>query len=567
MLNRYRPPVVVKKMKKQKTSKKYHPLFQEWIDIVEGEVHPVCKEQKQLVQMVKKMLDSDEYYFDEQKAVDSVEKPKPYFPFELFPHQKFINACTFGLRNTEDGSLVFDTILELVGRGAGKTGKAAYNSFFMLSGHHGVKNYDIDTVGTSEDQAKKTFSDVYKAIDEDESGKLKRVFKYNLTAIEHKGTGSVMVYNTSNARTKDGKRTGAVIFDEFHEYSDYANINVFTTGQGKVDDGRVFITTTDGNVRGGPLDDYKEEAAMVLSGEVSAKESGLFPFICKLDDESEVDDERMWVKANPSLPYMPSLMKKMRREYQKMQRNKDLFFVFMTKRMNLPRTDVRREVASYESRLATDQPLPDLEIRRDAIGGLDFSDTRDFTSVGILFKDEKKTYWLQHTFIHEIALQTQNIKREIIELAESKGLCTIVRNTPSIGHERVVNWYLEQAKRFNIKKIALDTYRSTVVGPALKEAGFEIDIVRRGPATHAMLAPLIDDLFINENIVFHDDPLMRWYVGNVYVDEKGNGNKEYLKIDKDTRKTDGFFAFTHALNFETELKRPKKLRVYKSINM
>ena len=81
-----------------------------------------------------------------------------------------------------------------------------------------------------------------------------------------------------------------------------------------------------------------------------------------------------------------------------------------------------------------------------------------------------------------------------------------------------------------------------------------------------MLSPLVEELFVKQNLVFGDDPLMRWYVGNVYKEEKGNGNIEYLKIDKEKRKTDGFFAFLHALNSDAELKEPVKLRVYKSIN-
>lgn len=547
------------------SKKEYHPFFQNYFDMIENGKINACKEQHQLIALVKRVLDSDEVYFDVVKAEASVYKPEPYFPFKLFPWQRFVNACAFGIRYKEDDRLYFTRILELVGRGAGKTGRAAWNSFFMPTGHHGIMNYDIDIVATSEDQAFKTFEDVYNVLESPKhNSKLKKIFRYNRVVIQHKGTKSKIEYNTSNARTKDGKRSGAVIFDEVHEYDNYENINVYTTGMGKVPDARIFFTTTDGHVRGGVLDDLKEEARMVLNGEI--ENPTLFPFICRIDDETEAHDPDMWEKANPSLPYFPELKRQMMTEYEMMKINASLRMVFMSKRMNLPQEDVRREVASYEDRLATDQPLPDMSIRRDAVGGIDFSDTRDFTSVGVLFKEKDRRYWIQHTFIHEIALQTQNIKREIIELAESKGLCTIVRHTPSIGHERVVNWFLEMARKFNIRKICIDDYRSTILGPALVEAGFELQIVRRGPATHAKLAPLIDDLFINQNIVFHDDPLMRWYVGNVYVDEKGNGNKEYLKIDKDTRKTDGFFAFTHALNIDHELKEPKKLKVYKAIN-
>jgi phage terminase large subunit-like protein len=99
----------------------------------------------------------------------------------------------------------------------------------------------------------------------------------------------------------------------------------------------------------------------------------------------------------------------------------------------------------------------------------------------------------------------------------------------------------------------MDTYRATILGPKLEEAGFEVEICRTGNFTHSKLSPIVDDCFINQTLIFGNDPLMRWYVGNVYVDYLNNGNKEYKKIDKEKRKTDGFFAFLHALNADHEL--------------
>ena len=78
-----------------------------------------------------------------------------------------------------------------------------------------------------------------------------------------------------------------------------------------------------------------------------------------------------------------------------------------------------------------------------------------------------------------------------------------------------MKWFLEQAQDYYIKKISMDTYRATILKPKLEEAGFEVEIVRTGNFTHSKLSPLVDDLFINQNLVFGDDALMRWYVGNV----------------------------------------------------
>ena len=276
------------------------------------------------------------------------------------------------------------------------------------------------------------------------------------------------------------------------------------------------------------MDDLKAEAKMILNGEISIEESTLFPFICKLDDPDEVDDMKNWPKANPSLPYNETLKRKMVSEYHQMQRNAAIRIEFMTKRMNCPVEDTRFEVASYEDRLATNQPIPAALKGMDAIGGVDFADVRDFCSVGVLAKYKGKRYWLQHTFIHEKALQLQDINKDIIQIALDKGLAEMVYGK-SIPPEKVVNWFVKQAEKFYIKKIRMDTFRATILGPKLEEAGFEVEICRTGNFTHSKLSPIVDDAFINQTLVFGNDPLMRWYVGNVYVDYLNNGNKEYKK--------------------------------------
>lgn len=529
-----------------------HPFIDEYIELIESGKIPACREQFQLIDYIKNVLKRDDVYINSEMVDNSVGIPGRYFPFKLFPWQKFVNVFVYGLRWKKDDTLVFNRYFLYMGRGAGKNGYISYNSFFLTSKSHGIRNYHVNIVATSEDQAKTSFEDVYDVLEENKS-KLDKAYKKTLVKITNKSTKSNIIYNTSNARTKDGKRTGCVVFDEEHEYEDYSSLKVFKSSAGKIKDYREFHITTDGNVRGGPLDDLKNEAKMVLNGELTIEQSTLFPFICRLDEVSEVDDHEMWTKANPSLPYLPTLKREMMNEYLQIKQNSEIRIEFMTKRMNRPIEDVRRVVATYEDILATNQPLPEDLKGITAIAGVDFSDIRDFTSVGLLFKKDGKRYWIQHTFIHHLALELQDINPDIIELGKEKGLITIVYNDKSIGPDRVVNWLLEKLKTFHIKTVALDNYKATVLGPKLEEAGFNIDIVRRGQLTHGKLDPMIQDMFINQTIIFGDDPVMRWYVGNVYKDERGNGNFVYEKIEKERRKTDGFFAFTHALNLDGEL--------------
>ncbi len=526
------------------------PYIEEYFDLIlSGEIE-ACEEQFQLIELLKNhVLNRSDLYIDHEKVEDSIEIPKRYFPYELFPWQKFCNVFIFGLRYKDTKELFYTRYLLYMGRGSGKNGYFSYISFYMLSKKHGVNDYEIDLVATEEKQAKRSFTDVHNVLENNKS-KLEKSFKWSLTEIKSKKTNSIMRFNTSNAKSKDSKRTGCVLFDEEHAYKNWKTIKVFQSGGGKIQDYREFHASTDGDVRGGPLDDLKDEARMVLNREIT--DSTLFPFMCKLDNPEEADNEKMWEKSVPSYRYNRHLQRKMKDEYSLGKRRAEIRIEFMTKRMNTPMEDTRFEVASYEDRLATNQPIPDVIDDSEAIGGLDFADMRDFCSVGVLVKHGGKRYFIQHTFIHYKALELQNINPDIIRIALDNGSAEMVYDK-TISPEKVVDWFVKMSKRFYIKKIAMDTMRATIIGPKLKEAGFEFEVIRKGPISHTRLSPLIDDMFINQTIVFGDDPLMRWFVGNVYVDYWENGNKEYKKKDKDNRKTDGFFAMVHALDFDNDL--------------
>ena len=521
-----------------------------YFDAIDSGQIKVCKDQMLLKEyLLTRVLNREDVYINEQMVEDSIDVPNVYFPFELFLWQKFAQVFIYGLRWKEDDSLVFDTYFVYVGRGSGKNGWISWNSFFLMSKKHGIPNYDIDIYATSEEQAMTSFNDVYSVLKD--NPRLSSAYSYNKTEIRNKTTNSKMHYNTSNARTKDSKRPGMNVFDEEHEYNDYKVIEVASSGGGKVEDYREFHITTDGNIRGGPLDDMKEEARAILHGELGIDKEGaafssMFPFIFRLDDPSEVDDPSNWEKASPSYNLNPSLHKKMNTEYAKMQRRPSLRLTFMTKRMNCPMEDTRFAVASYEDVLHTkEKEFPnDLD---EVIGTLDFADRRDFASVGLLGKKSNDVFFKQHTFIHESALKLQNIKREIIDIALEQGKAQIVHGK-NIEAEYIVNWFLEMSKKYYIKKIVMDMYRAKILKPALEEAGFIVEIVRSGSITHGKLKDLIDDLFINQRVYFGDDAIMRWYCMNVYEEHIANGNIRYEKIDAETRKTDGFFSFLHGLN-------------------
>lgn len=495
------------------------------------------------------VLVKDNIYFDDEKIDKCIRFiDKWYFPVQ--PFQKFIIAFLF-LMDEELDTPYFTEFALFMGRGAGKNGFISAISDFFTTPIHGIKKYDISIVANSEDQAKTSFNEIYDTLLEHKRNKIaerpKAPYEVSKTEIKNRSTQSIIKYNTSNTKTKDGGREGCVIFDEIAIYETADMVNVKRGGLGKVPHDRTFYISTDGFVREGFMDDMKDRILEVLAGNNS--EDRIFPFYCKLDDPKEVDDEKMWEKANPMLHppltgYAKNLKRKIKEEFNVLHINRSNKPEFMTKRMNLPEVDEEKVVAPWEEIKATNKPLPNLE-NKACIGGLDYALVRDFASVGLLFRDNDEYYWLTHSFIRREFLETTHLEPPIEQWADD-GLLTIV-DDDVIDISYIVNWFLQQQSKYNLTKVISDNFRTDIVRRPFEEAGIPLEVIKNPTAIHGLLAPRIDTMFAKKQITFGDNPLMRWFTNNVAVKMQPDGSKKYIKKDEVRRKTDGFHAMLHAL--------------------
>nr|DAZ21436.1 MAG TPA: Large Terminase [Caudoviricetes sp.] len=495
------------------------------------------------------VLVKDNIYFDDEKIDKCIRFiDKWYFPVQAF--QKFIIAFLF-LMDEELDTPYFTEFALFMGRGAGKNGFISAISDFFTTPIHGIKKYDISIVANSEDQAKTSFNEIYNTLLEHKRNKVaerpKAPYEVSKTEIKNRSTQSIIKYNTSNTKTKDGGREGCVIFDEIAIYETADMVNVKRGGLGKVPHDRTFYISTDGFVREGFMDGMKDRILEVLAGNNS--EDRIFPFYCKLDDPKEVDDETMWEKANPMLhppltSYAKNLKRKIKEEYNVLHINRSNKPEFMTKRMNLPEVDEEKVVAPWEEIKATNKPLPNLE-NKACIGGLDYALVRDFASVGLLFRENDEYYWLTHSFIRREFLETTHLEPPIEQWADD-GLLTIV-DDDVIDISYIVNWFMQQQSKYNLTKVISDNFRTDIVRRPFEEAGIPLEVIKNPTAIHGLLAPRIDTMFAKKQITFGDNPLMRWSTNNVAVKMQPDGSKKYIKKDEVRRKTDGFHAMLHAL--------------------
>lgn len=516
-----------------------------------GEIE-LNKERILLIAYLEKyILTRDDLYFDDEMHENFISfAEKWYFPLQ--PFQKFITAFVF-LFYKEDDAVFYEQFLWLMARGAGKNGLISALSHFFLSPLHGIDRYNVSIVANHEKQAKTSFKEIYDTIGSREV--LEDMFYRTKVEIMSYDTKSIVQFHTSNASTKDGLRDGCVIYDEIHSYATFDTVNVFSSGLGKVPNSREFFIGTDGYVRDGFLDKTKERAMEILEGR--ELEDPLFPFICKIDDPSEVDQSEKWGKANPMFEgvlssYAKGLFKKVKTQHRQLKTNPSGRQEFITKRMNLPEVDLEKSVASwdeimrtgFEEDLKTPREIPDLNYKT-CVGGLDYGRIKDFAAVGLLFKVGEDYVWKTHSFARKGFLDTVKLEAPIKDW-ENDGLLSIV-DGPVIEIHHIVNWFVEMREIFGVNTIVADTFRLDLVKKALEDEGFTLLYIRNPKAIHALLAPRVETIFAKHNLIFGNNPLMRWYTNNVYVKTKPDGNREYLKKDEFKRKTDGFQAFIHAL--------------------
>lgn len=537
----------------QARQKDYHPYIDSYIDGCRNGTIMAGKDILLALDVVEYKLNNQDVFIDDSKIDKAVELIERYFKISLFDWELFVTALIHCYYKSSD-TVVFDEIMIMTGRGNGKNGFISPIAWYLTTHYHGIKGYNVEIIANSQDQAETSFNDIYTVL-EDTWSKSKRFFYKTKEVITNLITRSYIKYHTSNSRTKDGKRSACLIFDEIHEYENYDMISVFTSGFGKRKHSRIFYITTQGHVREGVLDDKLKLAEDVLNGTI--KDLGFLPLLYRIDDEKEALNPDMWHKANPSLKYLPELKKIMDAEFTKMKYTPSVERDFYTKRMNWPKGNMEVQVTEWDNIAATNKPLPDLTGWSCTVG-IDYASLRDWAAVNFHFRKGDLRYDIGRYWVC-----TQNPDLFRIKAPwQSWEQCVPVDDV-EINPELLTDYIMEMAQKYNIKKMAIDNYRYTLMKNALDKIGFDpkerknLYLVR--PSDIMKIQPVIDSCFNKQLFAWGDNPPLRWATNNTKLVRSGKkdgtdtGNYYYAKIEGKSRKTDPFMALVHSMVIEDAL--------------
>ena len=487
------------------------------------------------------------WYFDKKaamRAIHFIEKLKHTKGewagqrFRLEPWQQFVLWNIFGWKNA-DGTRRFRYAYIEIARKNGKTALSAGIGLYMLFAD-GESRPEVYSAATVKDQAKICFSDaaeIVKATD------LKNYLTPYRNSIVYELKGGTMKPLSSDYGTHDGLNPSCGIIDEFHAHKDSGMFDVIKSAFGARRQSLMFIITTAGFDKSGVCYAYRENVIKVLRG--VNEDDSLFGIIYTLDDKSEWDDPKMWIKANPNLgvslsaDYLADQVKdaKNRPEAVRnvMTKNVDLW-------VDAERTWILDDV--WQKCIGTTDPA---DLKGCACwGGLDLSTVSDITAYVLLFHENDRFQLLPHFWIPEEKM-LEKVRKENINYDKwaAEGYVTV---TPGnvIDYDFVKADILRIVADYDLRTSAYDRWNSSQTIIDLQNEGMECNPFGQGYGSMSAPTKEFEKLVLTGKIEHFGNPVLRWMLASTLVKTDPAGN---IKPDKEksTQKIDGIVASIMAL--------------------
>ncbi|ARD18667.1 terminase large subunit [Edwardsiella piscicida] len=487
---------------------------------------PACRRVKQSVERYFSDLNDPRYVFDTatverfiafSRLCPHVKGPLRGQPIELAPWMQFAFANILGFKVEATGRRKYRSAFVLVPRKNAKSTTAAILANWFLVMEEGQQ--DIYTAAVSRDQARIVFDDAR------QMSLLSKPLRKRLTIQQHK-----MVYAKSNsllkplaakAATIEGTNPSLAIVDEYHLHPDNAVYSALELGMGARPEGLLFAITTAGSNVVSACKQHYDYCCQILDGD--EQNDSLFALIYELDDENEVDDPAMWIKANPNLNLSVDA-DALANTIQKARGIPSQWVEMLTKRFNIWCQGETPWMGSGAWEACRDDYSEDDLAGMECYAGLDLSSTNDITSVCYTFPSGRELLLLTRHYLPEAQLQNPaNKNRAVYRQWVKAGW---IRTTPGdcIDYDRIRDDILHDAERFSIRLVGFDTWNATHLRTQLQGAGLDVEPF---PQTYMRFSPVAKSLevFVNRKVIRHNgDPVLSWAMGNVVMESDANAN-------------------------------------------
>jgi phage terminase large subunit-like protein len=382
---------------------------------------------------------------------------------------------------------------------------------------------------------------------------------------------------------QSGPRPHCALIDEVHEHKDRTVIDMMQAGKKGRRQPLIFMITNSGYDRTSLCFEKHEYGQKIAARQL--EDDSYFAFICSLDDnEDPFEDERCWIKANPSLGQtiqrsyleeqlrqargMPSLESTVRRlNFCQWVDAADPWITGETWRTcEVGAPTVGQALAQSEGLPMWEQVVAQARIEREALlarmkgrtvyGGLDLSGTRDLTALAMACQQEDGTvdafveFWTPEETLEERARHDHVpyplwVRSGFLNAAKGR----------AVDYAEVVARLAQLDASLTIDGLAFDPYRIKYFERDLDDAGLVLKLVQHGQgffkaAESGLWMPRsieqIEQLIFEKRLRVAFNPCLRWNVSSAVIETDAKSNRIFNKR-KATGRIDGLVALTQAV--------------------
>jgi len=304
-------------------------------------------------------------------------------------------------------------------------------------------------------------------------------------------------------------------------------IGALEQGASKIPDYIILATSSEGTVRNASGDTVKFELISILNGEYVNDHVSIWYY--KLDNVQEVEDPRLWVKANPNIGYTVSY-DAYQRDVEKMRSVPAARNDILAKRFGIP-MEGYTYFFSYEDTLPT-VSRASFDGMPCALGG-DLSRGDDFCSFTFLFPLADGSFGIKNrSYISQFTLDRLDVALRIKydEFINEGSL--VIRPGTILDMIDVFNELDDFIIRhqYDVQAFGYDPYNAKDF-VAMWESNYGkigIEKIIQGSKTESVPLGDINHLAMTKYLIF-DQAIMTFCMGNAITLEDNNGNRKLVK--------------------------------------
>lgn len=471
-------------------------------------------------------------------------------PITLELWEKAFLSAGFGIVNNA-GHRRFQRIILIVAKKNGKSVLSSGAGLYLLMAD-GENGPDIYSVATTRDQAKIIWDEAKKM--RAKSSVVKAYTKATISDITCPGNNGTFKPLASNADTLDGLNVFGCLMDEFQQWKNgRALYDIMADGISAREEPMIFMTSTAGVVREDIYDEIYDEATEIINGyddPDGIRNDTTLPIIYELDDRKEWTDPACWVKANPNLGISKKvsyLQNKVNGAKADPKTLKDV----LCKEFNIRETSTSAWLSYDAIDNRTKFKIEDLHPRY-GIGGFDLSNTTDMTAACVIFQvpDDEHIYVVPMFWLPEDLLE-KHIQEDRIPYDKwhDQGYLRLCAGN-KINYKDVLQWFIEMQEENDIYLpwTGYDSWSASyLVNDMQDQFGKDsMEPVIQGKKTLSQPMKELGADLQKKLIVYNNNPVLKWCLTNVGIDQDINGNIQPIKSQNPRQRIDGFAALLDA---------------------